>query len=226
MGHVVIRNEQAVFVGGGIGVSCTIQRISVHRPHVGEGHIVQGAVCLGAAVKGAVHRSGNIHCRKVKIVSAAGGEGKLLVRLIFHRQRNVCEITCIIGIIITVALFIEYLQSIAALGKTGRNAKLNRTVCFREGGVAAAVIGRVAVIINEQSGNIFVCTGFRACVGYIYGAALGVGGNRRGGNSKVAAVAVLQRQLPFVSGVFGNFGQSSVGLSTHGGRCKKDRVQI
>ena len=72
MGHVVIRNEQAVFVGGGIGVSCTIQRISVHRPHVGEGHIVQGAVCLGAAVKGAVHRAGNAHAGEVKIISATG----------------------------------------------------------------------------------------------------------------------------------------------------------
>ena len=43
----------------------------------------------GAVRQIAVYRSGNIHCRQVEIVSAAGGEGKLLVRLIFHRQRAV-----------------------------------------------------------------------------------------------------------------------------------------
>ena len=121
MGHVVIRNEQAVFVGGGIGVSCTIQRISVHRPHVGEGHIVQGAVCLGAAVKGAVHRAGNPQRRQVEIVSAAGGKGKLFVDPFFHRQRNVCEITCVIGIIIAVALLAEHLEGIVARRKVAGN---------------------------------------------------------------------------------------------------------
>ena len=35
------------------------------------------------------------------------------------------------------------------------------------------------------------------------------------------AVAVLQRQLPFVSSVFWNFGQASVRLAAHGGGCKE-----
>ena len=154
MGHVVIRNEQAVFVGGGIGVSCTIQRISVHRPHVGEGHIVQGAVCLGAAVKGAVHRAGNPHRRQVKIISAAGGEGKLLVRLIFHRQRYVCEITCVIGIIIAVILFAEDLQGIAARCKVGRDFDFNRSA-FGSRLCYSAIIPCAAAIRND-GGDIFI----------------------------------------------------------------------
>lgn len=155
MGHVVIRNEQAVFVGGGIGVSCTIQRISVHRPHVGEGHIVQGAVCLGAAVKGAVHRARNIHRRKVKIVSAAGGEGKLLVRLIFHRQRNVCELTCVIGIIIAVILFIEYLQGIVARCNVRRDFDFNRSA-FGSRLCYSAIIP-CAAAIRQDDRDIFIC---------------------------------------------------------------------
>ena len=58
----------------------------------------------------AVCRSGDVCAGAVKVIDAAGGEGKLLVRMIFHRQRNVCEITCIIGIIIAVILFAEDLQ--------------------------------------------------------------------------------------------------------------------
>ena len=154
MGHVVIRNEQAVFVGGGIGVSCTIQRISVHRPHVGEGHIVQGAVCLGAAVKGAVHRARNPHRRKVKIVSAAGGEGELLVRLIFHRQRNVCEITCIIGIIIAVILFAEDLEGIASRRKVGWDFDLNRSAFGSRLCYSAVIL--CAVVIRQDDRDIFI----------------------------------------------------------------------
>ena len=154
MGHVVIRNEQAVFVGGGIGVSCTIQRISVHRPHVGEGHIVQGAVCLGAAVKGAVYRSGNIHCRKVKIISAAGGEGELLVNRLFNRQRNVCEITCVIGIIITVALLAEHLEGIVARCNVRRDFDFNRSA-FGSRLCYFAIIPCAAAIRND-GGDIFI----------------------------------------------------------------------
>ena len=154
MGHVVIRNEQAVFVGGGIGVSCTIQRISVHRPHVGERHIVQGAVCLGAAVKGAVYRSGNIHCRKVKIISAAGGEGELLVNRLFNRQRNVCEITCVIGIIITVALLAEHLEGIVARCNVRRDFDFNRSA-FGSRLCYSAVILCAAAIRND-GGDIFI----------------------------------------------------------------------
>ena len=85
----MIRNEQAVEIFillcirlGGCRLRCEL--VGVHRAHIGKRHIVQGAVRQIA-----VYRSGNIHCRQVEIVSAAGGEGKLLVRLIFHRQRAV-----------------------------------------------------------------------------------------------------------------------------------------
>ena len=154
MGHVVIRNEQAVFVGGGIGVSCTIQRISVHRPHVGEGHIVQGAVCLGAAVKGAVHRAGNAHAGEVKIISATGGEGKLLFNRLFNRQRNVCEITCVIGIIIAVILFAEDLQGIAARCNVRRDFDFNRSA-FGSRLCYSAIIPCAAAIRND-GGDIFI----------------------------------------------------------------------
>ena len=89
-------------------VGCRFQHIGIHRACIGKGHIMQCAVRQIA-----VYRSGNIHCRKVKIVSATRGEGKLL-RPIFYRQRNICEITCVIGIIITVILLAEDLQGIVA----------------------------------------------------------------------------------------------------------------
>ena len=73
--------------------------VGVHRSCVGKGNIVQRRIRQAA-----VSRAGNIHRRKVKIVSAAGGEGKLLFHLLFHRQRNVCEIACVVGFIIAVVL--------------------------------------------------------------------------------------------------------------------------
>ena len=75
----------------------------------------------------AVCRAGNVHRRQIKIVSAAGGEGKLLVNRLFNRQRNVCEITCVIGIIITVILLAEDLQGIVARCKVGRDFDFNRS---------------------------------------------------------------------------------------------------
>ena len=169
MGHVVIRNEQAVFVGGGIGVNCTIQRISVHRPHVGEGHIVQGAVCLGAAVKGAVHRAGNPQRRQVEIVSAAGGKGKLFVDPFFHRQRNVCEITCVIGIIIAVALLAEQLEVIAARRKVAGNRYACRAACAVLSDLS--VVKYIVIAVAKQDGNILIASRFRAGIGNLYGAA-------------------------------------------------------
>ena len=70
--HVIICNKQAVLVRGGILVGFIFQRICIHRAHISKGHIVQGAVRQIA-----VCRAGNIHRRQVKIVSAAGGKGKL-----------------------------------------------------------------------------------------------------------------------------------------------------
>lgn len=54
--------------------------IGVNRPHIGKGNPVEGAVRQIV-----VYRSGNVHRRKVKIISAAGGEGKLLVRRIISQ---------------------------------------------------------------------------------------------------------------------------------------------
>ncbi len=98
--------------------------------------------------------AGNVHRRQVEIVSAAGGEGKLLVRLIFHRQRNVCEITCVIGIIIAVILFAEDLQGIAARRNVRRDFDFNRSA-FGSRLCYSAVILCAAVIRNDN-GNIFI----------------------------------------------------------------------
>ena len=108
----------------------------------------------GAVRQIAVYRSRNIHCRKVKIVSSAGGEGKLLVRLIFHRQRNVCEITCVIGIIITVILFIEDLHGIVAQCNVRRDFDFNRSA-FGSRLCYSGVIPCAAAIRND-GGDIFI----------------------------------------------------------------------
>ena len=149
----------------------------------------------------AVYRSGDVHRRQIKIVSAAGGEGKLFVRLTFHRQRDIRKSTCKVGLAVTIILLVEDLQGIGTLGKAGRNGKLCRTVFFCEGGVAAAVIDYITDIIKDQSGNIFVCAGFCVGIGYLYGAALGGSGNLPGSSAEIVALAVIKGQLPFVSGV-------------------------
>ena len=177
----------------------------------------------GAVRQSAVYLSGNIHRRKVKIISAAGGEGKLLVNRLFNRQRNVCEITCVIGIIITVALLAEHLEGIVARCKVAGNRYACRAACAVLSDLS--VVKYIVIAVAKQDGNILIAVRFRAGIGNLYGAA------RRCCNSLIArygkaAAAVPQRQLPLVSAVFGNRGQPSVGLSAHGGRCKKDRVQI
>ena len=72
MRYIVVRNKQAVLVRGGILVGFIFQRICTHRAHISKGHIMQCAVRQIA-----VYRSGDVHRRQVKIVSAAGGKGKL-----------------------------------------------------------------------------------------------------------------------------------------------------
>ena len=89
MRYGIVRHKQAV---GVFVLPCILlggrhlrhELVGVHRSHIGKRHIMQRAVRQIA-----VCRPGNVHRRQVKIVSAAGGEGKLLVRLIFHRQRAV-----------------------------------------------------------------------------------------------------------------------------------------
>ena len=107
MRYDIVRHKQAVGIFfplcillGGCHLRCEL--VGVHRPCVGKGNIMQRAVRQIA-----VCRSGNLHRRKVKIISAAGGEGKLLFHLLFHRQRNVCEIACVVSFIIAVVLLAE-----------------------------------------------------------------------------------------------------------------------
>ena len=118
----------------------------------------------GAVRQLAVYRAGNIHRRKVEIVSAAGSEGKLLVRLFFNRQLDIRKTACKVGFAVAVILLVKDTHGIGALGKAGRNGNLCRTVIFCEGGVAAAVIDYITDIIKDQSGNIFVCAGFRVSI--------------------------------------------------------------
>ena len=101
----------------------------------------------------AVYRSGNIHCRKVKIVSATRGEGKLL-RPIFYRQRNVCEITCVIGFIITVILFIEDLQGIVARCNVRRDFDFNRSAFGSR--LCYSTVILCAVVIRQDDRDIFI----------------------------------------------------------------------
>ena len=77
MRYGIVRHKQAV----GIFVLLCILLGGCHRrrelvgfycSRIGKGNIVQGAVRQSA-----VYLSGNIHRRKVKIISAAGFEGKL-----------------------------------------------------------------------------------------------------------------------------------------------------
>ena len=123
----------------------------------------------GAVRQIAVYRSGNVHRRQVKIVSAAGSEGKLLVRLIFHRQRNVGEITCVIGIIITVALLAEHLEGIVARRKVAGNRYACRAACAVLSDLS--VVKYIVIAVAKQDGNILIAARFRAGIGNLYGAA-------------------------------------------------------
>ena len=157
----IIRHEQAVGIFillcillGGCHLRCEL--VGIHRPCVGKGNIVQRRIRQGSRAKdvSGVHRPGNIHRRQVKIVSAAGGKGKLLVRLIFHRQRNVCEITCVIGIIIAVILLAEDLQGIAARCKVGRDFDLNRSAFGSRLCYSGVIL--CAVVIRQDDRDIFI----------------------------------------------------------------------
>ena len=85
MRYGIVRHKQAVGIFvllcillGGCHLRCEL--VGVHRPCVGKGNIVQRRIRQAA-----VSRAGNIHRRKVKIISAAGGEGKLLGRRIISQ---------------------------------------------------------------------------------------------------------------------------------------------
>ena len=93
MRYGIIRHEQAVGIFillcillGGRHLRCEL--VGFYCSRIGKGNIVQGAVRQTT-----VYLSGNIHRRKVKIISAAGGEGKLL--LIPNGEIDVYKIACI-----------------------------------------------------------------------------------------------------------------------------------
>ena len=154
MRYGIVRHKQAVgvfillciFLGGR---HLRHELVSVDRTCIGKRHIMQRAVRQIA-----VHRAGNAHAGEVKIISAAGSEGKLLFNRLFNRQRNVCEITCVIGIIIAVILFAEDLQGIAARCKVGRDFDFNRSA-FGSRLCYSAVILCAAAIRND-GGDIFI----------------------------------------------------------------------
>ena len=83
MRYGTVRHKQAVGVRLYRIISAYTFRVAgigAHCSRIGKGNIVQGAVRQIA-----VYRAGNAHRRKVKVIGAAGGEGKLLVRRIISQ---------------------------------------------------------------------------------------------------------------------------------------------
>ena len=85
MRYGIVRHKQAVGIFfllcillGGHRLRCEL--VGFYRSGISKGNIVQGAVRQAA-----VCRSGNFLAGEVKIISAAGGEGKLLVRRIISQ---------------------------------------------------------------------------------------------------------------------------------------------
>ena len=85
MRYGIVRHKQAVSVFvllciliGGCRLRCEL--VGVHRSCVGKGNIVQRRIRQAA-----VSRAGNVLAGEVKVIRAAGSEGKLLVRLIISQ---------------------------------------------------------------------------------------------------------------------------------------------
>lgn len=102
----------------------------------------------------AVYRSGDVHRRKVKIVSATGGEGKLLVRLTFHRQRDIRKSTCKVGLAVTVILLAEDLHGIVA-GAMSDGILISTRSAFGSRLCYSAVI-LCAIVIRQDDRDIFI----------------------------------------------------------------------
>ena len=154
MRYIVVRNKQAVSVFvllciliGGCRLRCEL--VGAHRSRIGKRHIMKCAVRQIA-----VYRSGDVHRRKVKIVSAAGGEGKLLVRLTFHRQRDIRKSTCKVGLAVTVILFIEDLHGIVARCNVRRDFDFNRSAFGSRLCYSAVIL--CAVVIRQDDRDIFI----------------------------------------------------------------------
>ena len=208
-----------MLVGCGICVGFIFQCIGIHCAYIGERHIVhcfvrQNIVC----------RAGNTQRRQVKVVSVAGGESELLVYFIFYRKRNIPEFAGIVGFIISVTLFAEQFQGIAAVCKVGRNGDVCRAALTLVIMCDASVIEDIADAVRNHGGDIFVFADIY-CAEVFDGQAFTRLQICFSGRSIYFAAAVLDCQLPFIAGVLGNCFES-VGLSAHGGRCEEDRVLI
>ena len=196
--HVIVRNKKAVLVGllGGIGF--IFHRIGIHRTHICKRHIMKCAVRQIA-----VYRSGNIHRRKVKIVSAAGGEGKLLVDLV--RQLHFPKCAGIVGLMIAVKLLVEHAERLAGHVYAGQ---VNRcpaacTVCRAVQLHNACIAGNAPVRILNNGRYIFIIAHFCVLVFDLQHTTV----DQHRLCRKIVAVAVMQGQLPFISGVFGDRGR-------------------
>ena len=211
----VVGNEQTVLVSisvlcvlvcghrgllGGICymVGCRFQHIGVDRAGIGKRHIMQGAVRQIA-----VYRAGNIHRRKVKIVSAAGGEGELLVDLV--RQLHFPKCAGIVGLMIAVKLLVEHAERLAGHVYAGQ---VNRcpaacTVCRAVQLHNACIAGNAPVRILNNGRYIFIIAHFCVLVFDLQHTTV----DQHRLCRKIVAVAVMQGQLPFISGVFGDRGR-------------------
>ena len=85
MRYGIVRHKQAVGIFfllcillGGHRLRCEL--VGVHRPCVGKGNIMQRRIRQAA-----VSRAGNVLAGEVKVIRAAGSEGKLLVRRIISQ---------------------------------------------------------------------------------------------------------------------------------------------
>ena len=169
----------------------------------------------GAVRQIAVCRAGNTQRRQVKVVSVAGGESELLVYFIFYRKRNIPEFASIVGFIISVTLFAEQFQGIAAVCKVGRNSDVCRAALILVIMRDASVIEDIAGAVRNHGGDIFVFADI-CCAEVFDGQAFTRLQICFSGRSIYFAAAVLDRQLPFIAGVPGNCFES-VRLSAHSG---------
>ena len=195
---VFILSHRSLLGGTIYMVGCRFQHIGVHRACICKRHIMQGAVRQIA-----VYRAGNIHCRKVKIVSAAGGEGELLVDLV--RQLHFPKCAGIVGLMIAVKLLVEHAERLAGHVYAGQ---VNRcpaacTVCRAVQLHNACIAGNAPVRILNNGRYIFIIAHFCVLVFDLQHTTV----DQHRLCRKIVAVAVMQGQLPFISGVFGDRGR-------------------
>lgn len=82
------------------------------------------------------------------------GQGKLFVRLTFHRQRDIRKSTCKVGLAVTVILFIEDLHGIVARCNVRRDFDFNRSAFGSRLCYSAVIL--CAVVIRQDDRDIFI----------------------------------------------------------------------